>query len=156
MTDSKPASRLSEQLKSEHHSLRSQARHLRSCFDPDRVSSDSIQEQVAETRKAIVALTEQLISHFRLEEKEGLVDSIVEARPELARPARQLLDDHREIEARFLAIQSRLEESTIESVEGLKNQWREVILALTALLAHEERETGLIMDCFYDETGGRG
>lgn len=118
--------------------------------------------ELAQTRALLDTLPRMLTEHFAEEEGlEGLFEAMRAARPAIDPQLKFLCREHREI---LEAIET-LERRVRELEAGLEPERRELLLArlrenVDALVGrirrHEQAESRLVADVFYDEEGGSG
>ncbi|MEN8182235.1 MAG: hemerythrin domain-containing protein [Myxococcota bacterium] len=99
------------------------------------------------------ALRRELLEHFDLEARSGILSRAVEAAPRISRRATRVAEEHDELASRLAEILERVLGAVVcpDSWAGIREAYAEFS---ERLIAHERAEDALLREAYLDDHGG--
>lgn len=131
----------SRELREQHDALRAAARWLQAELEQERAGGRAAR---GDARDSLRVFREQLVQHFRFEERNGFEGGVGSHDPEIQRWTLELVRQHHALEERLDALLSRPEESGSEP--GITAPWLTELRAFfAALRRHDAEENALLL-----------
>lgn len=120
------------------------------------VDADDLQQKLSSVRFTAQSFRRHLERIMTLEENDGYLIDVGEAKPNLAQRAAVLHREHDEFRASINDIVPAMEQITPHDAEQFRAACRSLVALLDRLDEHDQRESRLLQEAFCDDEGGEG